>query len=38
MFTMIGVAEKAGSGVDKIRQGWNLQHWRSPIVPRKYEA
>ena len=32
MFTMIGAAEKAGSGVDKIRMGWNSQHWRSPII------
>ncbi len=32
MFTMIGAAEKAGSGVDKIWMGWNSQHWRSPMV------
>ncbi len=32
MFTIIGAAEKAGSGVDKIRQGWNSQHWRSPKI------
>lgn len=32
MFMMVGAAEKAGSGVDKIRQGWNSQHWRSPRV------
>ncbi len=32
MFMLIGAAEKAGSGVDKIRRGWALQHWRSPIV------
>ncbi len=32
MFTLIGAAEKAGSGVDKIRMGWNSQHWRSPII------
>lgn len=32
MFMMIGAAEKAGSGIDKIRQGWNTQHWRSPLV------
>jgi len=32
MFTMIGAAEKAGSGVDKIRRGWESQHWRQPIV------
>lgn len=32
MFTMIGAAEKAGSGVDKILMGWSSQHWRSPKV------
>ena len=32
MFTMIGAAEKAGSGVDKIWRGWRSQHWRHPIV------
>jgi ATP-dependent DNA helicase RecG len=32
MFTMIGAAERAGSGIDKIKTGWNSQHWRSPIV------
>jgi ATP-dependent DNA helicase RecG len=32
MFTMIGAAEKAGSGVDKILMGWNSQHWRFPMI------
>jgi ATP-dependent DNA helicase RecG len=32
MFFMIGAAEKAGSGWDKIRQGWASQHWRSPRI------
>ena len=32
MFTMIGAAEKAGSGIDKILSGWSSQHWRQPIV------
>jgi ATP-dependent DNA helicase RecG len=32
MFMLIGTAEKAGSGVDKIRRGWESQHWRSPMV------
>lgn len=32
MFTLIGAGEKAGSGVDKIRRGWESQHWRSPKV------
>ena len=32
MFMMIGAAEKAGSGVDKIKRGWQSQHWRYPKV------
>ncbi len=32
MFMMIGAAEKAGSGVDKIMKSWSSQHWRSPLV------
>ena len=30
MFLMIGGGERAGSGADKIRAGWRLQHWRTP--------
>ena len=37
MFAMIGVAEKAGSGVDKILCGWNSQRWRFPIVEEKVQ-
>ena len=32
MFLMIGGGEKAGSGIDKIREGWRAQHWRLPII------
>ncbi|MGY6273921.1 RNA-binding domain-containing protein [Methylomonas sp. MgM2] len=32
MFMMMGAAEKAGSGIDKMRKGWASQHWRSPMV------
>lgn len=32
MFLLIGAAEKAGSGIDKIRQGWRTQHWRWPSI------
>ena len=32
MFMMIGAGEKAGSGIDKIRRGWESQHWRYPKV------
>ena len=36
MFMMIGGGEKAGSGIDKIRQGWNSQKWRSPSIQEHY--
>ena len=29
---MLGAAEKAGSGIDKIQRGWASQHWRLPRV------
>ena len=32
MFSMIGVAEKAGSGTDKIMKGWREANWRSPNI------
>lgn len=32
MFAMLGYGEKAGSGIDKIRQGWASQKWRWPIL------
>lgn len=32
MFLMIGGGERAGSGADKIRQGWRAQHWRAPRI------
>ena len=37
MFSMIGVGEKAGSGIDKIRRGWESQHWRSPKVSEQFQ-
>jgi len=30
MFQMLGVGDKAGSGIDKIRDSWRSQHWQSP--------
>ncbi|MDI9871294.1 RNA-binding domain-containing protein [Flectobacillus roseus] len=30
MFMMVGSAEKAGSGVNKILSGWSYAHWRTP--------
>ena len=32
MFQLIGAGDKAGSGIDKIRRGWQTQQWRSPTV------
>ena len=32
MFMLIGAGEKAGSGIDKIRCGWESQHWRQPRI------
>lgn len=30
MFQMLGVGDKAGSGIDKIRDSWKSLHWQSP--------
>lgn len=30
MFQMLGVGDKAGSGIDKIRSSWAAEHWQSP--------
>lgn len=30
MFQLIGAGERAGSGMDTIRQGWDSLHWRRP--------
>jgi ATP-dependent DNA helicase RecG len=32
MFQQIGGGEKAGSGIDKIKQGWASQKWRWPSI------
>lgn len=32
MFLMVGTAEKAGSGVNKIMAGWEYAHWRRPFL------
>ncbi len=32
MFAMLGTAEKAGSGSDKIMKGWRESNWRSPRI------
>lgn len=35
MFMMIGSAEKAGSGVDKILKGWETLNWKKPYPVEK---
>jgi len=37
MFLMIGTAEKAGSGVNKIMSGWEYAHWRRPYLRIEYQ-
>ncbi|MCL7421756.1 MAG: putative DNA binding domain-containing protein [Methylobacter sp.] len=32
MFLMIGLGERAGSGIPKIYSGWNWRHWRAPAL------
>ena len=32
MFMLLGTAEKAGSGVDKILRGWTESNWRVPVL------
>ncbi len=32
LFFMIGYGEKAGSGFDKIRHGWQARNWRLPLL------
>lgn len=32
MFALLGYGEKAGSGMDKIHQGWASQKWRWPFI------
>ncbi len=32
MFGLIGLGEKAGSGIAKMREGWRSQQWRMPFI------
>jgi ATP-dependent DNA helicase RecG len=32
MFSLLGYGERAGSGFNKIRQGWASQNWRLPMI------
>lgn len=35
MFLLIGLGERAGSGLPKIISGWTSQHWRQPLLREK---
>ena len=37
MFRFVGLGEQAGSGIPKIFQGWDGQHWRRPFLQEKLE-
>ena len=37
MFLMIGLGERAGSGIPKIYSGWDWRHWRKPALYEKQE-
>jgi len=37
MFRYVGLGEQAGSGIPKIYQGWDSQHWRPPTLYEKTE-
>lgn len=37
MFLMIGLGERAGSGIPKIYSGWDWRHWRRPALYEKHE-
>lgn len=37
MFLMVGLGERAGSGMPKIYSGWRSQHWRPPALLEKDE-
>src|SRR5690606_12072620 len=37
MFLMIGLGERAGSGLPKIISGWRSQHWSEPKLIENFE-
>jgi len=37
MFMLIGLGERAGSGIPKIFSSWKIQHWRTPMLYEKTE-
>ena len=38
MFLLIGLGERAGSGIPKIYSSWASQHWRQPLLIEKVES
>ncbi len=37
MFQFMGSGDKAGSGIDAIRRGWEGQHWQVPALGERYQ-
>lgn len=37
MFLLIGLGERAGSGLPKIFSGWSSQHWSKPLLHEKHQ-
>ena len=37
MFSLIGVGERAGSGIEKIQKAWNDENWISPQLDEKFD-
>lgn len=37
MFSLIGVGERAGSGIEKIQKAWNDENWISPELDEKFD-
>ncbi|MFW7382199.1 MAG: RNA-binding domain-containing protein [Oligoflexus sp.] len=37
MFDLVGLGEKAGSGISKILNSWNQQHWKAPLIKEDHE-
>ena len=37
IFDMVGIGEKAGSGISKILHSWKQQHWKAPLIEEEHE-
>ncbi len=38
MFLLIGLGERAGSGIPKIYSSWSSQHWRQPLLHERIQT